>query len=320
MENLPYQLVVIDHTTRALLLVDNSGEIIAQISYPAGCTPTELVLAPDQITVYLPIIDASDNGGLFIANLKQQSIYRLPMKLPQPIQFTLSPDGIYAYLADPAGMLYSLTINTMSLKSWGTPAKACCVGLSSDRMAVYGVWEHGSGGSLAVFSLTGELLIEHTLPGIPTNITLDNEGHILIPFTTSTFTIEGVICFNRVLNQDHTLAILPSQRCIYPYSTSPSAAYPSHIATCSNEHIAYVVNEENDSITVIDSHTAAIIRHIKLGRSISCLHILPGAQFGIGTSHILGDLSLIDLHNGRLLSVTDTKRELLGYIAVLPTL
>lgn len=320
MEFLPYQLLVLDHTSHALLLVDHpNGEIIAEMPYPSGYTPTELALAPDRSKAYIPVVGRDGNGALFVANLTQRSIYRLPIKIPQPTQFTLAPDGNCAYLVDPSGTLYGLDIPTMSLKSLGNSAKSACVGLAADQNAVYSVWEHSDqgSGSLAVFSRTGQFINEHTLPGIPTNIILDAEERLYIPFTTTHFTIEGVVCFNRMMQDDNTLSVTTAQRCIYPYSTSPSAAYPSHIALWPDDHLAYIVNEENASITVIDSHTAAIIRHIEIARSLSCLHILPGGQFGIATSHIFSDLSMIDLHKGCLLSTTDTKRELLGYIAVM---
>jgi len=316
MEIPPYQLLALDNTTHALLLVDNpTGEIIAEMPYPSGYTPTELALAPDQNKVYIPAVGNNGTGALFVANLTQRSIYRLPMKIPQPIQFSLTPDGNWAYLADPSGTIYSLDIATMSLESLGNPAKATCVGLATDQNALYSIWEHHDQGSLAVFKRNGQFINEHTLPGIPTNIILDNDGQIFIPFTSTNFTIEGVTCFNRIMQDDNTPSVITAQCCTYPYSTSPSAAYPSHVATW--DHLAYVVNEENSSITVIDRHTAAIIRHIEIGRSVSCLHILPGGQFGIATSHIFTDLSMIDLHRGRLLSTTNTKRELLGYIAVM---
>jgi len=319
MECLPYQLLVIDDTTHSLLLVDSpNGEIIVEMPYPSGLTPTELFLAPDLTKAYIPAVGKNGSGALLVANLEKRSIYRLPMKLPQPIQFTLSPDGNSAYLSDPDGVLYVLEIPTMSLKSLGNPSKATCVGLAVDHHAVYSVWELSDQGTLVVFDLNGQLINEHTLPGIPTNIILDACGHIYIPFTTIDFAIEGIMCFNKTRSEDNTPAVITAERCIYPYTTSPSAAYPSHVATWPDEHIAYVVNEESSSITVIDSNTAAIIRHIELGRSISCLHILPGGDFGIATSHIFADLSLIDLRNGRLLATTDTKRELLAYIAVIP--
>ena len=320
MECLPYQLLVIDDTTHSLLIVDSpNGEIITEMPYPSEYTPTELFLVPGLTKAYIPAVGKSGTGALLVANLTQKSIYRLPMKLPQPIQFTLSPDGLCAYLSDPDGTLYALDIPTMSLSNWGNPANATCVGLAADHDAVYSVWELGDQGSLAVFNLKGQLINEHTLPGIPTNITLDACGHIFIPFTTTNFTIEGIMCFNKTMSEDDTPSVITAQRCIYPYTTSPSAAYPSHVATWPDEHLAYVVNEESSSITVIDSDTAAIIRHIEIGRSISCLHILPGGEFGIATSQLFNDLSMIDLRNGRLLSTTDTKRELLAYIAVIPS-
>jgi len=320
MEILPYQLLVLDDTSHALLLIDGpSGKILSEMPYPAGFSPTELALSPDCTKAYIPVVGSNDNGAILVANLTQRSIYRLPIKIPQPTQFALSPDGLSAYFSDPSGMLYALDIQTMSLQSWGTPAQSACVGLATDHNGVYSVWEHNDEGSLAVFSPGGQLLTEHTIPGIPTNITLDACGHIYIPFTTTNFNVEGIIFFNTTMNDDHTPTITNAQRCIYPYSTSPSAAYPSHVATWPADNLAYVVNEENASITVIDSNTAAIIRHIEIDRSISCLHILPGGQFGIATSHIFADLCMIDLYNGRLLSTTDTKREILGYMAVIPT-
>lgn len=319
MEILPYELLILDDTSHSLLLIDGpSGKILSEVPYPAGFTPTELALSPDQTKAYIPAVGSKDNGAILVANLAQKSIYRLPIKIPQPTQFTLSPDGIWAYFSDPNGMLYALDMQTMALQCWGTPGKAACVGLAADQNGVYSVWEHDEQGSLAMFNLSGQLLTEHTIPGIPTNITLDACGHIYIPFTTTNFSVEGIIFFNKVMDDTHTPIISNAQRCIYPYSTSPSAAYPSHVATWPSDHLAYVVNEENASITVIDSSTAAIIRHIEIGRSISCLHILPGGKLGIATSHIFADLCMIDLENGRLLSTTDTNRELLGYMAIIP--
>lgn len=319
METQPYQLIVIDDTTHALLLVDSQqGEIIAEMPYPAEYTPTELLLSPDHSKVYMPVIKNNGKGALFVGNLEQQSIYRLPVELPPPTQFTLSPKGNCAYIADPNGGLYSLTIPTMSLTPWGNPAEAACVGLTADHTAVYSVWEHDNQGTLAVFSPDGHLEQEYPLPGIPTNVILASDEHILIPFTSTTFTLEGIIIFTMSKSADSAPLIMTSQTCLYPKGVNASPAYPSHIAACPKESIAYVVNEENDSITVINMQTAAISHHIELGRSISCLHILPGGQLAIATSHIFADLSMIDLPNGRLLSVTDTKRELLGYIAVIP--
>jgi len=320
MECLSYQLLVIDDTSHSLLLVDSpNGEIIAEMPYPSGLTPTELFLTPNFTKAYMPAVGKNGSGTLLVANLAQRSIYRLPMKLPQPIQFTLSPDATWAYFTDPDSTLYALDIPTMSLKKLGSPTKATCVGLAADHNAVYCVWELKDQGTLTVFDLKGQLKNEHTLPGIPTNITLDASGRIFIPFTTTNFTIEGIMCFNKNQSEDNTPTVITAERCIYPYSTSPSAAYPSHVAICPDEHLAYIVNEENSSITVIDSNTAAIIRHIEIGRSISCLHILPGGDYGIATSHIFADLSMIDLRNGRLIATTDTKRELLAYIAVIPS-
>jgi DNA-binding beta-propeller fold protein YncE len=320
METQPYQLVVIDDTTHALLLVDGQqGEIIAEMPYPSEYTPTELLLSPDQSKVYMPVIKNNGKGALFVGNLEQKSLYRLPVDLPPPTQFTLAPKGNCAYIADPNGRLYSLTIPTMSLTTWGNPAEAACVGLATDHTAIYSVWEHDNQGTLAVFNPEGQLVQEYPLPGIPTNVILHGDQHILVPFTSTAFTMEGVMIFTITKENDTAPASITSKACIYPQDANTRPAYPSHIAALPHEQIAYVVNEENASITVIDLSNASISRNIELGRSISCLHILPDNQLAIATSHIFADLSMIDLLKGRLLSVTETKRELLGYIAVLPS-
>lgn len=321
MEILSYQLLVIDDTSHALLLVDGKqGEILAEMAYPSEYTPTELVLTLDQTKAYMPAIGTSGKGALWVANLEQQSIYRLPIELPPPTQFTLSPEGTCAYIADPNGGLYALSLSTLSLKSWGNPAEASCVGLVANHIAIYSVWEHDNQGSLAIFDATGQLLHEHPILGIPTNVILDVNNHILVPFTSASFKKEGIMIFTLTEPSDILPAGITSQCCLYPKDLKPPAAYPSHIATWPTESIAYVVNEESASITVIDIPTTTILRDIEVGHSISCLHILPGGTLGIATSHTLGNLSIIDLENGRLLSVTNTKRELLGYIAIIPDL
>ena len=50
------------------------------------------------------------------------------------------------------------------------------------------------------------------------------------------------MCFNKTMQDDNTPAVITAERCIYPYTTSPSAAYPSHVASWPDEHLAYVVN------------------------------------------------------------------------------
>jgi DNA-binding beta-propeller fold protein YncE len=320
MESLSYQLLVIDDTTHALLLVDGEqGEIIAEMPYPLEYTPTELRLSSDCSKAYMPVIGTNGTGAIFVANLEQKSVYRLPVQLPPPAQFTLAPDDTCAYIADPNGRLYSLTIPSMSLVSWGNPEEASCVGLAASSTAVYSVWEQDNQGFLAVFTPKGELVQEFPIPGIPTNIILDDAGHtILIPFTSTAFTLEGIIVFKPTEANESNPSTMISDTCLYPQDKSSSPAYPCHVAISSTEQVAYIVNEESGSITVIDLPSATITRHIKLGRSISCLHLLPSSNLAIATSHIFADLSMIDLVNGRLLSTTNTERQLLGYIAVIP--
>jgi DNA-binding beta-propeller fold protein YncE len=318
MEWLSYTLLVIDASTHALLLVDGQqGEILTEMIYPREFTPTELVITADLAKAYLPAVDKNGNGALFVANLPSRSLYKLPLSIPHPAQFALHPDGSQAYLTTPEGALYVLDTAAMTLTPWGSPENALCVGLVVDTDYLYSVWELAENGTVAIFQLPdGNLSHEFTVPGIPTNITLTADKRIIVPFTSTASSGEGIAVFDCNKKDDNSAcAVIPFPCGI---QNSPYTAYPSHVALAPDNHTAYVVNEESASITVIDIDSSAITGHIPIGRSISCLHILPGGQFGIASSHMFADLSLIDLINQRALSFTDTKRELLGYIAIIP--
>ncbi len=318
-EELSYKILALDAANHSLLLINGpTGEILKELPYPAKFTPLDLSITPDFSKAFLPMSGGNNTGALFIANLTSLSLYGLPFDIPHPSQFAFAPSTNSVYIVDPTGMLYAIDTVTMAVTPWGKPEseKTACAGLAADGSAIYSVWEHNDTGTLAVFSPKGELTYEYQLPGIPTNIILSHHDHIIVPFTTTNFTNEGVAIFDK--KQDGVSAAITLKSCIYTNTLSPYTTYPSHVATNPDEHIAYIVNEESASITVIDLETTSINRHIPLGRSISCLHILPGGQFAIASSHMFADLSLIDLVNGRLLSVTDSPREILGFIAVMP--
>lgn len=311
----PYKMLLVDTTAHALLLVDGAkGEILAEMSYPENYLPTALAVTADLAKAYLPAAGNNGSGALFIANLNHFSLYQLPMELPHPVQFALGPDNTTVYLVDPGGILYAADTVAMTLTKLGQPDNASCVGIATDQQSIYTAWEHKNGGSIAIFSLQGELLKEHILSGIPTNIVV-NGNRILVPFTASSFTGEGLAIYDQNKQDDSIPAVITIQ---CPLRTAGLKAYPCSVTVGPDEHTAYIVNEDSGSITLVDLHKADITGHITLGRSISNLKLLPDNRFAIATSNMFADLSLIDLVNERLLSVTASKNEIFNQFMILP--
>ncbi|XEQ99362.1 hypothetical protein SPX_42610 [Sporomusa paucivorans] len=243
------------------------------------------------------------------------SLYCLPLCIPYPAQFVLAQaDAATAYLAEPCGSIHRLDLTTMNAELLGTPAtKASCVGLAADAESIYTAWEHNAGGTIMALSMTGAILWQYDMAGIPTNIILAG-NRLIVPFTNTAFAGEGVVLFN--LSKKPSSPVIVTIQC----SSCPSglAAYPCHAAVTADNRTAYIVNEDGASIFVIDLETAQIIDRLTIGRSLSRLYLIPDSQSAIGTSNLFADLSLIDLANGSLLAVTNTKRQLLSTMAILP--
>ncbi|WP_083945564.1 YncE family protein [Sporomusa sphaeroides] len=248
-------------------------------------------------------------------NLTSLSLYCLPLCIPYPAQFVLAQaDATTAYLAEPCGSIHRLDLTTMNAELLGTPAaKASCVGLAADAESIYTAWEHNAGGTIMALSMTGAILWQYDMAGIPTNIILAG-NRLIVPFTNTAFAGEGVVLFN--LSKKPSSPVIVTIQC----SSCPSglAAYPCHAAVTADNRTAYIVNEDGASIFVIDLETAQIIDRLTIGRSLSRLYLIPDSQSAIGTSNLFADLSLIDLANGSLLAVTNTKRQLLSTMAILP--
>lgn len=310
----PYKLLLVDATAHALLLVDGvKGEVLAELAYPDGYVPTALALTQDSAKAYLAAAGNNGGGCLFIANLHNLSLYPLPLELPHPMQFTLMPDRSTGYLVDPGGMLYAVDTIAMTVTNIGHSENASCVGITADDQAVYTAWEHKNSGSIAIFNHQGRLIKEHAISGIPTNIAL-NGSQILVPFTASSFTGEGLAIFEQNKPDDSIPAVITIQ---CPMHANALRAYPCSVTVGSNGQTAYVINEDSGSITTVDLKLAGITGHIILGRSISNLHLLPDSRFAVATSNMFADLTLVDLVNGRLLSVNASSNEILNYLAVL---
>lgn len=308
--------MAIDATTHAVILADGpSGEILTELSFAPEITPTELAVTPDNTKAYLPCTSTNGNNSILVVNLTSLSLYGLPLTIPYPAQFVLAENSpTTAYLAEPCGNLHRLDLATISSELIGSPAaKASCVGLAANEKSIFTAWEHNAGGTVMELSISGTIVWQYDMAGIPTNIILAG-NRLIVPFTNTAFTGEGAVLFN--LNKKPSSPTVITIQC--PSCPSGLAAYPCHAAVTADNQTAYIVNEDGASIFVIDLESAQIIDRLNIGRSLSRLYLIPDSQLAIGTSNLFADLSLIDLTGGPLLAVTNTKRQLLSNIAILP--
>lgn len=314
-EMAPYKLLAIDASSHSLLMVDGpSGKILCEITYPAKYSPTSLAVTDDRAKAFIPVVEADGAGALLAVNLAAQSLYRLPVVLPHPAQFALSPEGTSAYLADTEGTIYSLNITLLSLKRWGQCDNSTCIGLAPIADGICSAWEERCGGIVAVFSSEGKLLQEASLAGIPTNIFADKSGRIIVPFTASKISGEGLAILD--CKKGGSTPAIATIQC--PACSLGHRAYPCYAVLSPDGCTAYVVNEDSGSISVIDVNKAQALDWFTVGRSISTLHILPDSRFALASSNMFCDLCLIDLVNGRLLTYTDTPRDILCHVIVMP--
>jgi hypothetical protein len=317
-----FRLAAIDSLSHSLLVINGaSGEILSELLFPSGFTPIELAVSRDGKKVFLPGYDENGTGCLLMASISRNYLYHLPVSLPQPTQFTLSFDDCHVYFTDAENYLHQLNSTTLGLKTWGCPADAACVGLAADEAGVYSVWEHGGKGSLAIFNHHGQVLHEQLLPGIPTNITFDRRGHILIPVTSTDPTGEGIICFDfhsEPANRQLHSGFSQGRYIMYTREMSNGPAYPCNVTLSSERNMVYIVNEESEAIAMINLSPPTLLGQIFIGRPISYLHLLPGGTWGIASGHMTPCLLLIDLLAGNVAFISDSARLLMGYIAVLP--
>lgn len=318
MDIVPFNLLVLEASSHTLLLIDGpSGEALAKMAYPPQYTPTGLAVTSDLSKAYIPAVGVDGTGALFAANLKTYSLYRLPLELPHPMQFTLAPDDITVYFTAPDGVLYILNTISLTLTSCGQAGNdtCTCVGLAANAENIYSAWELEAGGIIATFSLEGRLTGEYPIQGLPTNIVYDKTGLVMVPFTSDGASGEGLFVFREQKNKPP--AVLTIQ---CPVCAQGNRVYPCHAAAAPDGQTAYVVNEDSGSVTIFDLINAVVVDYFSIGRSISTINLLPDSRFAVASSNMFGNLVLLDLVNGRPLSFTEDGIEILSPITVLPTM
>jgi YVTN family beta-propeller protein len=315
MDTVPYKLLVVDTENSAVLLTDGeSGEIVREWPFPGEYSPVDIQLISDSTIAYIPAINSQGRGTLFSIFLPAGQLTQLPLDLPPIERFAAGPQLGQAVVATRDGALFLLDVEKRSLTLFGRSGEpTACVGLATDNSAVYTVWQHEGNGVLAVFSPDGQLREERFLPGLPTNLS-QSERYLYVPFTATGAGEEGMLLLLKQFTEAPP-TIISLHHCP---SEAAFRIYPCHVTVTPDETTAYVVHEDSANVSVIDIASAAVSGYIPVGRSLSCLTLVPDSKFAVAGSYMFADLSLIDLVNRRLLSLTDGERELFGQVAVLP--
>lgn len=307
-------LVLIDSSRHRLLLSEAySGKILKEQRYPPTYIPLGIFRPVAAQHAFLPC-RWQQQGKLLHIELPSLTIRELPVTLPPPLQFTLLPNLAAAYLLAQDYTLYRLNLFDYTCCPIGqqTASEAHCSGLCSQDPYIYSCWQHAKADVLLAVTATGEMIQEYVLPGAPTHMQL-TENRLYISFTRSTHPEEGVT----------VLSVHPDTGYLTPlftvaYNNPALSLYPCYSTLSADKKILYVINEDAASITMIDPLQPVILGAMSTGRSLSTLSLLPDSTLAVATSHMFADLSLLDLTNQRLLSITAFPYELSGNLLVLP--
>lgn len=311
MDIAPFKLLLLDAAGHAVLVADGpSGKILAELPLPTGMSPVDLAAHPAAGIAFVALAGPGGSGALCRFTLARPALDRLPLALPHPARMALAPDGSMAFLADAAGSLYALALPSLTLKPWGRPDDCGpCAGLALQGERLWGVWESDAGGLLAAFAADGRQEGAYRLGGLPTNLACDLWGRLLVPFTASHFSGEGLLIVEAQTGKSTLVPILCS-RCAAGYT-----AFPVHAAVRGDT--AYVACEDSAAIAIIDLAAGKVSGTISLGHSISRLALLADGRFAVAASNATAELALIDLVNRRPLSFTASGREILSSFALI---
>jgi len=300
----PCRLVLFDCTDNALLLTESTrGEVLSRFSLPPAYRPLALLSA--------------DTGIFFFANGKTDGIAytlcgtawsRIAAPLPKMTAVCASPTEPVCYLASARHTLYRLDTRSGKLSSLGSSPYICRALVHGTYLA--SVWETADGSICALHKNDGTTFSEHRLDGtIPTSMMAGST--LLCPFANGKTHGEGLhlIATDTPSPTVTTISLRPSS--LRGPSTDPYSVLTIGDTLC-------LVSEATGTITKIARPTGEMIGSYALGRSISRLYLLPDERFAIATSNMFADLSLVDLVNEMLLTISICPHELFHQIAVLP--
>lgn len=292
---------------KVYIVENKSGNIIGNFSYPTTMLPTALFVHNSRTKACLTLTE-NTTGAIYILHLDKMKSYRLPVKIPAPLQFTITPDFNAAYFVSNDATLYHLDIATLACKPLAQSEGAVCAGIIAANDKLYTIWENNGKGIITVFSKEGIPVYENELSGIPTNISVNN-NEIIVTFTESAEYGEGIV-FLTETSQPQYLTI---QNLTTPYMPH---IYPCSITLNKQADLGYVVHEDGGLISVIDPIHHTVHKTFSVGRSITHIHLLPDERFAIATSNMFADLSLLDLINSKLIAISESPQEFSNLLAI----
>lgn len=302
----PCRLVLFDCTDNALLLVDGSdGHILLRRILASSYRP--LALLADRKRGALLAANSRTDGALFALHSDQKKPARLPFVLPPMAGACLAPDGQTLFYASTRRTLYRLDLASGKQTALGS-APSDCTSLACDEHHIYSVWETKEGSICAVHDLSGKLIAEHPLKGTIPSLSLSGSA-LYLPFVGDDCG-EGLYLLSAD-RPDSAVTTIP----LRPPDLRGLSAYPYSILV--RRDTVHLVSESSGTITKLDRTTHKIIGSYALGRSISSLHLLPDDRFAIATSNMFADLTLLDLVNEKLLSISICPHELFRHLVVL---
>lgn len=317
----PYQMLLFDGAAHKILHVDGlSGTFIAEVPYPSDIEPLDAILL-NESSVYILAINETTGKNIiyqYLATEKTSSLQKKlhPLAIPDiaPLQIAGDDQNSQLMIACEDGSLY--VWYNHALRLFGRPQQhAVCVGMQIAGDSIYTIWEQEQGGTIALFNRQGKLLSEQFIPGIPTQLLLTNEALLLVTYTSTQWTGEGLALLETTDSSLKFVQVIPFNCPLQPIKT-----YPTAITLSPTENTAYVIHEDGGFISKINLTTKKLDATWLIGHSISSLHFLPDNRFAIGPSQKFADLTLIDMTLGEPVSITNSpERTLLGLLLILPT-
>lgn len=300
----PCRLAVFDCTDNALLLLHAaSGDVLARRPLPHTHRPLALCSARRGVFFF-----ANGRADGSVYELRQNTWARRPVTLPTMTAVCPARDENACYLASARGTLYRLDFASQKLTALGSSPYLCRALVCGDHLA--SVWETEDGTVCAIHNRDGTLLSEHRLDGTTATATMAGAS-ILCPFTNGKECGEGL----HIIKTDAP----------FPTVTTVSLKAPSMRGITADPYSVLaigdtlcLIGESTGTITKLNGRTGDITGSYTLGRSISHLYLLPDERFAIATSNMFADLSLVDLVNEKLLSISICSHELFHQLAILP--
>lgn len=299
----PCRLVLFDRTDNALLLIEGtSGDVLSRYRIPSAYHPLALTRTDAGIFFFA---NGRTDGAVYA--LHGESWSRMSATLPTMTAVCASPHRRSFYLASARHTLYRLDIPSGKLSSLGSAPHTCRALAKGTHLA--SVWETTDGSICALHSTDGTILSEHHLDGTIPTATMAG-SLLLLPFTGGRKHGEGI----HLLPTDDMASSITTISLKSPSMRAPSAdpysVLPIGDTLC-------LIGESSGTITKIDRRTGEIITSYPLGRSISYLYLLPDERFAVATSNMFADLSLVDLVNEKLLSISICAHELFHQVVIL---